>query len=530
LVSPQSFPHLWKNLWKLGRKFAKARATFLDRPMNLWDQILARIETKVNRHSFYTWFRPTSFLAEDRASVTVRVPNPLFKDWLTKHYSGVITEAMAEVKRPNLALNFVADSQTEMPPMPPMPLSPDEAAALDTPAPLRECAVEQSGDSIIAVRLDEWTGPYPAIDYEVVATDFNKPEGQQYRSTVSVRRTSSRPFAEPVTVRLQTVAGADADLRWNSGGDVAIISTTTDAHVYRAIIDPDRKLIDDDRSNNAWPPRFQVVLDSADIEVSSTEFGFAALVVGRARYDYRKDLAVAGFYTNRGIGFSAGGRLHFGEQIDPSRFRQNLFGFYTFAALDQSFKNDSNPTVRTGGHLGGFGFRYDYTNVFWSDDPSSQRRFRVYADWYDQALGSDYSYMDWGYTASASLPLWTHRLVAAGQIFNGFSTAFEHHFVGQSLVGVPNQGLYSLGGSRSGSQPPRPPSARRARSSSRISAPQCATPTTCRTSLGTAGSASSTITRPRSRSSIASGPAWGRCSLSAGSVSCSLSRVAAAPT
>ena len=42
--------------------------------MNLWDQILARIETKVNRHSFYTWFKPTSFLAEDRASVTVRVP------------------------------------------------------------------------------------------------------------------------------------------------------------------------------------------------------------------------------------------------------------------------------------------------------------------------------------------------------------------------------------------------------------------------------------------------------------------------
>ncbi len=27
--------------------------------MNLWDEILARIETKVNRHSFYTWFRPT---------------------------------------------------------------------------------------------------------------------------------------------------------------------------------------------------------------------------------------------------------------------------------------------------------------------------------------------------------------------------------------------------------------------------------------------------------------------------------------
>jgi chromosomal replication initiator protein len=99
--------------------------------MNLWEQILARIETKVNRHSFYTWFRPTTFIAEDRSSVTVRVPNGLFKDWLTKHYSGVITEAMSEVERPNLAITYVADAQSDGAPI---QLGPDEAAVLDTGA------------------------------------------------------------------------------------------------------------------------------------------------------------------------------------------------------------------------------------------------------------------------------------------------------------------------------------------------------------------------------------------------------------
>ena len=93
--------------------------------LSLWDDILARIETKVNRHSFYTWFRPTTFVAEDRLSLTVRVPNPLFKDWLTKHYSGVIAEAMNEVKRPNLTLNFVAEPQMDVPVI---PLSVEEAA------------------------------------------------------------------------------------------------------------------------------------------------------------------------------------------------------------------------------------------------------------------------------------------------------------------------------------------------------------------------------------------------------------------
>ena len=43
--------------------------------MNLWEQVLARVETKVNRHSFYTWFKPTTFVAERGTTVTVRVPN-----------------------------------------------------------------------------------------------------------------------------------------------------------------------------------------------------------------------------------------------------------------------------------------------------------------------------------------------------------------------------------------------------------------------------------------------------------------------
>jgi len=79
--------------------------------MNVWEQILARIETKVNRHSFYTWFRPTLFIADDPSSVTVRVPSPLFKAWHAKHYSSVINEALSEVNRPNLVINYVPDEE-----------------------------------------------------------------------------------------------------------------------------------------------------------------------------------------------------------------------------------------------------------------------------------------------------------------------------------------------------------------------------------------------------------------------------------
>ena len=83
---------------------------------SIWDQILARVETKVNRHSFSTWFKPTAFVADGGRSITVRVPNTLFKDWLTKHYSVVLAEALAEVRRGESSLVFVAEPGVALPP------------------------------------------------------------------------------------------------------------------------------------------------------------------------------------------------------------------------------------------------------------------------------------------------------------------------------------------------------------------------------------------------------------------------------
>jgi chromosomal replication initiator protein len=96
--------------------------------MNLWEQLLAHVETKVNRHSFYTWFKPTSFVADQGTHLTVRVPNPLFKDWLTKHYSSVIAEALADIGRASYVIDFVADTPQEAAEI---DLTPDEAKTLE---------------------------------------------------------------------------------------------------------------------------------------------------------------------------------------------------------------------------------------------------------------------------------------------------------------------------------------------------------------------------------------------------------------
>ncbi len=312
---------------------------------------------------------------------------------------------------------------------------------LTEPLTFAACTAAGAPTYPIAARLAEWTGPYPAIDYLVEARQFNQPDGARRRSTVSVRRVSSRPFSEPVIVRLYTLGGQPVDVEWKSGGDVALVTAPTDERVYQAVIDPERQVIDDDRANNASPPRLQVVFDSADVEVSSTEFGISGLLVGRLRYDYRKDFAVTGFYTNRSIGFTAGPRFHWGTPIDRSKYRHNLYAYYRFEALDKSFKNDADPSVRTTGQLGGLGLRYDYNNVFWLDAPSHQRRLRLFADWFDKSLGGDFGYLGWGYVASGTAPLGNPRTIAAAEVFNGFSEPLYRR--------VPNQGLYSLGGERS---------------------------------------------------------------------------------
>ena len=94
---------------------------------NVWDDILTRAETKVNRHSFYTWFKPTTLVREADHEITVRVPNGLFRDWLTKHYAGVISEAATEIQRDGIQITFVTAGEVSAPgPRPTTPKPPPD--------------------------------------------------------------------------------------------------------------------------------------------------------------------------------------------------------------------------------------------------------------------------------------------------------------------------------------------------------------------------------------------------------------------
>jgi chromosomal replication initiator protein len=77
---------------------------------NIWDRVLGKIESRVNAHSFKTWFRPTHLVSEDGASLRIRVPNSWFAEWLQTNYLPVIQDALREMERPELLVEFVHDA------------------------------------------------------------------------------------------------------------------------------------------------------------------------------------------------------------------------------------------------------------------------------------------------------------------------------------------------------------------------------------------------------------------------------------
>ena len=81
--------------------------------LTLWDDVLRRVEEKVNPHSFATWFRPTSALVEDAGRLVVSVPSTQFKDWISKNYQVVIGEALAELGRSEVQISFECAAKRE---------------------------------------------------------------------------------------------------------------------------------------------------------------------------------------------------------------------------------------------------------------------------------------------------------------------------------------------------------------------------------------------------------------------------------
>ncbi|CAM3806679.1 chromosomal replication initiator protein DnaA [Alkalicoccus chagannorensis] len=84
---------------------------------DLWDQALTKIEEKVSKPSFDTWFKDTEADSIDQSSnlITIIAPNEFARDWLENRYFTIITETLQELTGAELEAKFVLpkDEQSE---------------------------------------------------------------------------------------------------------------------------------------------------------------------------------------------------------------------------------------------------------------------------------------------------------------------------------------------------------------------------------------------------------------------------------
>ena len=68
---------------------------------DLWLEILRKIEPKVQRSQFITWFKGTTILAQEEGTLVVGLPLPVYLNWHLEHYRGITLE-MAQVIDPTI--------------------------------------------------------------------------------------------------------------------------------------------------------------------------------------------------------------------------------------------------------------------------------------------------------------------------------------------------------------------------------------------------------------------------------------------
>ncbi|MFA5223923.1 MAG: chromosomal replication initiator protein DnaA [Candidatus Omnitrophota bacterium] len=96
-----------------------------------WDEVLGDLKSKLGETIFSTWLAPLKFSTADSQNIELEAPDQFFKDWVEKHYLGLIQEALKNKGLNNLLVKLsVADTQDA-------PLTPNKPAEtnIKTPQP-----------------------------------------------------------------------------------------------------------------------------------------------------------------------------------------------------------------------------------------------------------------------------------------------------------------------------------------------------------------------------------------------------------
>lgn len=79
---------------------------------NPWLQILGTLQKNIDENSYETWFEPTTYIGQESLSLYIKVPNLYFKDWLSYHYSTLISKCSQELFGKAYEIKFIFDEDS----------------------------------------------------------------------------------------------------------------------------------------------------------------------------------------------------------------------------------------------------------------------------------------------------------------------------------------------------------------------------------------------------------------------------------
>ncbi|MFA4933470.1 MAG: chromosomal replication initiator protein DnaA [Candidatus Omnitrophota bacterium] len=72
-----------------------------------WEEAQADLKSRVGDTIFATWIAPLKFAAKDAQNIDLQAPDQFFKDWIEKHYLGIIHEILKQRGLDNLLVKLV---------------------------------------------------------------------------------------------------------------------------------------------------------------------------------------------------------------------------------------------------------------------------------------------------------------------------------------------------------------------------------------------------------------------------------------
>src|ERR1700752_2886164 len=116
---------------------------------NPWDRFLERVKSRVSINTYTTWFQPTRLNRADGETLQVQIPNPVFRQVLTRTYGEIVKAVFHELGTPNVKVQYVCTEEEPVPAAPAATATGVKQAKLDFESSDHQLNLRYSFDSFV---------------------------------------------------------------------------------------------------------------------------------------------------------------------------------------------------------------------------------------------------------------------------------------------------------------------------------------------------------------------------------------------